>query len=101
MTTPSDTQENIVRLAVPADHMMKLKESEKGDKYVDLAREQKNYGHIWVTVIPIRIGELVKSPKYWYRDLEGLENKRMRGDLPNFGIIKIGWNIKKRPEDLR
>ena len=30
---------------VPADHMMKLKESEKKDKYLDLAREMnKIYG---------------------------------------------------------
>ena len=30
--------------AVPADHKVKLKESEKRDKYLDLARELKNYG---------------------------------------------------------
>ena len=29
----------IVDFAVPADHRMKLKESEKKDKYLDLARE--------------------------------------------------------------
>ena len=32
--------------AVQADNRVKLKESEKRDKYLDLAREQKNYG-IW------------------------------------------------------
>ena len=26
--------------AIPADHKVKLKESEKNDKYLDLAREQ-------------------------------------------------------------
>ena len=31
----------IVDFAVPADHRVKLKESEKKDKYLDLAREQK------------------------------------------------------------
>ena len=30
--------------AVPADHRVKLKESEKKDKYLDLAKELKNYG---------------------------------------------------------
>ena len=34
-----------VDFAVPADHRIKLKENEKRDKYIDLAREQKkNYG---------------------------------------------------------
>ena len=35
----------IVDFAVPVDHRIKLKESEKKDKYLNLARElKKNYG---------------------------------------------------------
>ena len=34
----------IVDFAVPADHKINLKESEKKDKYLDLARELKNCG---------------------------------------------------------
>ena len=34
----------IVDFAVLADHRIKLKEWEKRDKYLDLARELKNYG---------------------------------------------------------
>ena len=34
----------IVDFAVPTDHRVKLKECEKNDKYLDLARELKNYG---------------------------------------------------------
>ena len=34
----------IVDFAVPADHRIKLKEWEKRDKYLDFARELKNYG---------------------------------------------------------
>ena len=35
----------IVDFAVPADHKVELKESEKRDEYQDLARElKKNYG---------------------------------------------------------
>ena len=34
----------IVNVVVPADHRIKLKECEKKDKYLDLARELKNYG---------------------------------------------------------
>ena len=36
----------IVDFSVPADHRIKLKECEKRDKYLDLAKELKNYG-IW------------------------------------------------------
>ena len=34
----------IVDFNIPADYRIKLKESEKKDKYFDLARELKNYG---------------------------------------------------------
>ena len=48
-TRPSNNQQEenlpIVDFAVPADHRMKLKESEKGDKYLDLGRESKKLEH--------------------------------------------------------
>ena len=34
----------IVDFAISADHRVKLKETKKRDKYLDLARELKNYG---------------------------------------------------------
>ena len=34
----------LINCAVPIDHRIKLKECEKRDKYLDLARELKNYG---------------------------------------------------------
>ena len=46
----------IVDFAVPADHRIKLKESEKKDKYIDLARELKKLWNMQVTIIPIVIG---------------------------------------------
>ena len=43
--------------AILADHRMKLKESEKKDKYLDLARElKKKLWNIKATFIPIVIG---------------------------------------------
>ena len=40
-----NTTYRIVNSAVPADHRVKLKEKEKKDKYLDLARElKKKYG---------------------------------------------------------
>ena len=46
----------IVDFAVPADHRIKLKECEKKDKYVDLARELKKLWNMKVTILPIVIG---------------------------------------------
>ena len=45
-----------VDFAVPAGHRVKLKESEKNDKYLDLARELKKLRNMKVTIIPIVIG---------------------------------------------
>ena len=44
--------------AVPADHRIKLKDCEKKDKYLDLARELKKLWNMQVTIIPIVIGAL-------------------------------------------
>ena len=48
----------IVDFAVPADHRINLKESEKKDKYLDLARELKKLWNMKVTIVPIAIGAL-------------------------------------------
>ena len=46
----------MVDFAVPADHRIKLKECEKKDKYLNLARELKiNLWNMKVTIIPILI----------------------------------------------
>ena len=51
---------------VPADHKVKLKESEKC-KYMDLAWELKKMRNMKVTVTPIVIGALVQSIKDRYK----------------------------------
>ena len=43
--------------AVPADHWIKLKESEKKDKYLDLAWELKKLWNVKVTIMSIVIGD--------------------------------------------
>ena len=53
----------IVDLAVLADHTAKLKESEKKDKYLDLAWELKKLWNMKVMFIPIIIGALVTVTK--------------------------------------
>ena len=49
----------IVDFAVPDDLRIKLKECEKKNKYLDLARESKILWNMKVTIIPIVIGNLV------------------------------------------
>ena len=58
MTRPRDSQQKkrtcpIVAYAVPADHRVKLKESKRREKYLDLARVLKKLWKMKVTVIPI------------------------------------------------
>ena len=43
----------IVDFAVPAVHRVKLKEREKKDKYLDLARELKKVLNMKVTIVPL------------------------------------------------
>ena len=59
--------------AAPADHRIKLKESEKKDKYLDLAREVKKLWNMKVTIIPIVIGAFGTVTKGLLKGLEDLE----------------------------
>ena len=63
----------IVDFAVPADHRIKLKECEKRDKYLDLARELKKLWNMKVTIIPIVIGAFGTVTKGLLNSLEDLE----------------------------
>ena len=63
---------------MPADHNVKLKESEKKDKYLDLARElkKKKLRNMKVTFIPVVIGALGTVTKELVQGLEDLEIRR-------------------------
>ena len=63
----------IVDIAVPADNRINLKESEKKDKYLDLARELKILWNMKVTIGPIVIGSLGTVNKGLLKGLEDLE----------------------------
>ena len=63
----------IVDFAVPADHRIKLKECEKKDKYLDLARELKKLWNMQVTIKPIVIGAFGTVTKVLLKGLEDLE----------------------------
>ncbi len=55
-----------------ADHRINLKECEKKDKYLDLARELKKLWNMKVTIVPIVIGALVTITKGLLKGLEVL-----------------------------
>ena len=63
----------IVDFAVPADHRINVKESEKRDKYLDLARELKKLWNMEVTIVPIVISALGTITKELLKGLEDLE----------------------------
>ena len=77
-TKPNNNQQKkrsckTVDFAVPADLRIKLKECEKKDKYLDLARELKKLWNMTVTIIPIVIGEFGTVTKGYLKGLEDLE----------------------------
>ena len=63
----------IVDFDVLADHRIKLKESEKKDKYLDLARELKKLWNMKVTIVPIVISAFGTITKGLLKGLEDLE----------------------------
>ena len=85
---------------VPADYRIKLKESEKKDKCLDLAREVKNMEHEGGNYNN-------RDWCFWYSHQKvikrngGLGNKQTGEDYPNYNIIKNGQITEKSPGDLR
>ena len=53
----------IVEFAIPANHWVKLKESEKKDNYLDFARELKKLWNMKLKVISIVTGTLATVTK--------------------------------------
>ena len=63
----------IVDFAVPGDHRIKLKECEKKDKYLDLARELKKIWNMKVKIVPSVISAFGTVKKGLLNGLEDLE----------------------------
>ena len=75
-----------MNFAVPVDHEVKLQESEKRDKYPNLAREAKKLWNMTVTAILIVIVELNAVTKRLVQTLEDLE---VRGRVETFQTIVL------------
>ena len=90
-TRASDCQQKTEKLPNSglADHGVKLKVSEKRDKYQDLNRELriKKLWNMKVTMMPFVIGSLGTITKSGTGELG---NKKMSGDYPNNSIVAIG-----------
>ena len=101
-TRPNNNQqkkENLqnCRLCCLSWSQNKMKECEKKDKYLNLARELKKLWNMQVTIIPIVIGAFGTVTNGLLKGLEDLEV----GDHPNYYIIENDKNTEKSPGDLR
>ena len=61
------------QLFCPGGHWINLKESEKKDKYLDLARGLKKRWNMKVTIVPIVIGALGPITKGLLKSMEDLK----------------------------
>ena len=81
--------------AVPADHRIKLKECEKKDKYLDLARELKKLWNMKVTFIPIVIGAFGTVTKGLLKGLEDLEVGGRVETIQTIVLLRTARILKK------
>ena len=89
-----------LNFALLTDHSIKLKESEKKDKYPDLARQLKILEHKRDS----------HTNCYWWswyshqkidKGSGGIGNKKTNGNHPNYNIDKIAENTKRSSVNLR
>ena len=85
----------IVDFAVLADHKINLKESEKKDKYLDLARELKKLWNMKVTIVPIVIGALGTVTKGLLKDLEDLEVSGRVETIQTTALLRTARILKR------
>ena len=78
----------IIDFTVPADHRINLKESEKKDKYLNLARELKKPWNMKVTIVPIVIGALGTITKGLLKGLKDLEVDRRVKTIQRTALLR-------------
>ena len=76
----------IVDFAILADHRIKLKECEKKDKYLNLARELKKLWNMKVTIVPIMIGAFGTITK---GSLKGLADFEVGGQVETIQMTAL------------
>ena len=91
----------IVDIAVSADHRINLKESEKNDKDLDLARELKKLWNRKVTIVPIVIGALGTITKGLLKGLEDLEVGGRVETIQMTALLRTVRIQRRVPGDLK
>ena len=89
----------IIDFAVQADHRRNLKESEKKNKNLDLARELKKLWNMKVTIVPFVIGALSTITKELITG--GLGIWRTGRDYPNDSIEENSQDPEMSPGDQK
>ena len=90
----------IMDFAVLANHRVKLKEGEKRDKFLDIAREQKNYGTWKWWWWPIVIGALSTVTKGLVKGLEELEIKTRVETIQISALLRSARLLRRVLETL-
>ena len=91
---------NIVDFGVPADQRINLKESEKKDKYLDLARELKKLWNMKVTIVPIVIGVLGTITKGLLKGLEDLKIGERVETIQTAALLRTARILRRVLETL-
>ena len=85
----------IVDFSVPADHRWKLKESEKKDNYLDLAKGRKNMWYMKLTVIPTVIDFLGRVTKGLVQRLEDLQIRGWVGIIQSTALLRSARMLRR------
>ena len=85
----------IVDFAFPADHRINLKESEKKDKYLDLARELKKLWNMKVTIVPIVTGALGTVTTGLLKALQDLEVGGRVETIQTTGLLRTARILRR------
>ena len=85
----------IVDFAVPADHGVKIKESEKGDKYLDIARELKKLWNMKVTLIPMVVYALGTIPIVLVKGLKDLKIRGQVDTIPTTALLRSASVLRR------
>ena len=81
--------------AISTDHRIKLKESEKKDTYLDLARELKELWNLKVTIIPIVIGVLSTVTEGLLKELADLEIRGLVETIQTTSLLRTARILRR------
>ena len=87
-----------VDFAVPVDYRIKLKESEKKDKYLDFERELKTLWNMKATIIPIVIGAFGTVTKGLLKGLEDMEVRGRVETIQSKTLLRTVRILRRVPE---